>query len=222
MSFKRGCDPKDSMDIGIRKNAKKVSNIITYQNSVDNTKKLDGNAISPYLIHRFLKALQEKSLPKDPSLYPHRIDIIILETRTDDPLESLRASLSFPPMDHENKSGIAREIPISLNVYEWTGKIMKYEDAYYKMPTIEELKNSGYDYLIILQEEYANIKKKQAETVRNFLADYTASHELRERKLRSDIQSALVHPYFVEPQEKLKLESKNRRNFIKKLFGKIK
>jgi hypothetical protein len=141
MSFERGKDPKETMEIGRQKNAIPVFGIKYYSNNQE------VSITDPEIIHIFLEQFTNCQLPYNPIFGPQRILIISTEKYLDSEYSSLVSKLSaLSGAPNQNTDPIEMERSVDLNIFSYEGKTVIFKGKMYEMPSINNLEKNGFGY----------------------------------------------------------------------------
>ena len=156
MNFERGKSPRESMNVGAEKIAIRVSGI-SYE--------LHGETIelSDYTTYEFLDRLSKGTLEKDPFRGPQIIEIGVLIGGSDNAEE----------WEDED----------TFRIDQWAGQMLKWEGAYFQMPTFDQLQESGYEHLINMGYRYAlyNLEDEQIDEFEKVIKEMKKPIPLLER-----------------------------------------
>ena len=156
MSFERGKDPKETMEIGRQKDAIPVLGVKYYTNG-------QGVSITdPEIIRIFLEQFSTYQLPYNPIFGPQRILIISTEKYLDDSpsLYARMASLSGLSVPTHNTDPIEREKQIDINILDFEGKTAIFEGRMYEMPSLFQLEERGFGYFEKCEKNYVREMEK--------------------------------------------------------------
>jgi hypothetical protein len=155
MSFERGIGVKESMEIGRKKDAIKLSSVKIYSNNNQTI------LTDPYVVEKFLESFSKFSIPNDPIFGPQRIVFTCLEKRIEiDDMSNLRAAMGLAPIDTDYSK---REVEVEedRNLSQCVGKTIIFGSKMYAIPTFDELMKNGFEHLQICEEN--NTKKEDDE-----------------------------------------------------------
>lgn len=191
MAFTRNMDPKDSMEIGRKKDAIEIKEIVF---------SISGCPIElkyPEEIIEFLKKFQDLDFPKDLIFAPHNIVLKKEEIVEDYSVDIARAlavqkNIDVPPF-HEGKT---KKVLKEIRLYEYAGKTILYCGKFFEMPSIAKMIEKRINYLAEDEERY--LKKKKEEEDKKF-QEMSAMLDLFKRKQAMKIKEA-------EMEEEMKKE----------------
>jgi len=156
MAFTRNMDPKDSMEIGRKKDAIEIKEIVF---------SISGCPIElkyPEEIIEFLKKFQDLDFPKDLIFAPHNIVLKkeeIIEDYSMDLARALAAQKNgyVPPYrDPVATKKVFKEI----RLYEYAGKTILYCGKFFEIPSIAKI-TEKINYLAQDEERHLKIKKEE-------------------------------------------------------------
>ena len=190
MAFTRNMDPKDSMEIGRKKDAIEIKEIVF---------SISGCPIElkyPEEIIEFLKKFQDLDFPKDLIFAPHNIVLKKEEIVEDYSVDIARAlavqkNIDVPPF-HEGKT---KKVLKEIRLYEYAGKTILYCGKFFEIPSIAKI-TEKINYLA--QDEERHLKIKKEEEDKKF-QEMSAMLDLFKRKQAMKIKEA-------EMEEEMKKE----------------
>ena len=190
MAFTRNMDPKDSMEIGRKKDAIEIKEIVF---------SISGCPIElkyPEEIIEFLKKFQDLDFPKDLIFAPHNIVLKKEEIVEDYSVDIARAlaaqqNIYVPPF-HEGKT---KKVLKEIRLYEYAGKTILYCGKFFEIPSIAKI-TEKINYLA--QDEERHLKIKKEEEDKKF-QEMSAMLDLFKRKQAMKIKEA-------EMEEEMKKE----------------
>ena len=156
MAFTRNMDPKDSMEIGRKKDAIEIKEVVF---------SISGCPIElkyPEEIIEFLKKFQDLDFPKDLIFAPHNIVLKkeeIIEDYSMDLARALAAQKNgyVPPYrDLVATKKVFKEI----RLYEYAGKTILYCGKFFEIPSIAKI-TEKINYLAQDEERHLKIKKEE-------------------------------------------------------------
>lgn len=155
MAFTRNMDPKDSMEIGRKKDAIEIKEIVF---------SISGCPIElkyPEEIIEFLKKFQDLDFPKDLIFAPHNIVLKKEEIVEDYLVDIARAlavqkNIDVPPF-HEGKT---KKVLEEIRLYEYAGKTILYCGKFFEIPSIAKI-TEKINYLAQDEERHLKIKKEE-------------------------------------------------------------
>jgi len=192
MAFTRNMDPKDSMEIGRKKDAIEIKEIVF---------SIRGCPIElkyPNEIIEFLKKFQDLDFPKDLIFAPHNIVLKKEEIVEDYSMDLARALAAqkngyVPPYrDPVATKKVFKEI----RLYEYAGKTILYCGNFFEMPSIAKIIEKRINYLTEDEERY--LKRKEEEEEKKF-KEMSAMLDLFKMKQAMKIKEA-------EMEEEMKKE----------------
>ena len=156
MAFTRNMDPKDSMEIGRKKDAIEIKEVVF---------SISGCPIElkyPEEIIEFLKKFQDLDFPKDLIFAPHNIVLKKEEIVEDYSMDLARALAAqkngyVPPYrDPVATKKVFKEI----RLYEYAGKTILYCGKFFEIPSIAKI-TEKINYLAQDEERHLKIKKEE-------------------------------------------------------------
>lgn len=194
-NFERGKDPKESMEIGRRKDAKRVYSIEYHINN---------NVFPIYGVNKifdFLKRLSKLNIPNDPIFGPQLIYIKVFNReKVLSPGSIIKNSLSENPCNEQEYIEMDKEEILSIE--EFAGKTLIYMNTLFEMPSLSEIVLSGFEHLVNNERELKENEKQRKDEELN--------------RLKAMINASLHHTS-IGPQKDKDPEDLDFFNKIKKL-----
>ncbi|HPI81653.1 MAG TPA: hypothetical protein PK122_00270 [Candidatus Paceibacterota bacterium] len=159
MSFTRGNDPKDSMELGRKKEALKISRIKIYTNGQETI------LLDPFVIEKFLERFSKFQIPNDPVFGPQRITFGCKEKYLDYQ-SSLAAALGSHSglRTSSQDSPVEREAVIDRNILECEGKTAIFRGKMFAIPSLKEIRDNGFEHLEIIERNHQEeLREKESE-----------------------------------------------------------
>jgi len=156
MAFTRNMDPKDSMEIGRKKDAIEIKEIVF---------SISGCPIElkyPEEIIEFLKKFQDLDFPKDLIFAPHNIVLKKEEIVEDYSMDLARALAAqkngyVPPY---RDPAATKKVFKEIRLYEYAGKTILYCGKFFEIPSIAKI-TEKINYLAQDEERHLKIKKEE-------------------------------------------------------------
>ena len=204
MTFIRNMDPRDSMEIGRKKDAIEIKEISFTLSGCHVELK------NPQEIIEFLKKFQNLDFPKDLVFAPHNI-VLKKEEIVDDYSMDLARALAaqksgfIPPY----KEPIPKKIILKeIRLYEYDGKTILYCGKFFEIPSIAQIVEK-INYLKDDEERY--LKKKEEDEEKRY-KEMSAMMDIYKKKQAMKERELEIEKQFQEETKKL-LE---KRPFIMK------
>jgi len=216
MSFTRGIDPKDSMEIGRKKEAFPLVAVKIHSNNNETI------LTDPYVIEKFLNDFSKFSIHNDPIFGPQRIVFRCREKSMEYGLSVLMRSamlgLSPTSQDTEMKE-VEREVDKLLG--ECEGKTVIFNDKMYAIPSFDELRDNGFEHLQICEGNQLHKEEEERKRASEIMAV-----QYEHMKKMAEIFNPVVHsspsggilvntdPIAIWADEKPKVIKKKRKKFL--------
>ena len=158
MAFTRNMDPKDSMEIGRKKDAIEIKEIVF---------SISGCPIElkyPNEIIEFLKKFQDLDFPKDLIFAPHNI-VLKKEEIVEDYYYSMDIARALAAQQNGYVSPYrdlvkTKKIFKEIRLYEYAGKTILYCGKFFEIPSIAKI-TEKINYLAQDEERHLKIKKEE-------------------------------------------------------------
>ena len=194
MTFIRNMDPRDSMEIGRKKDAIEIKEIVF---------SISGCPIElkyPNEIIEFLKKFQDLDFPKDLIFAPHDI-VLKKEEIVEDYYYSMDIARALAAQQNGYVSPYrdlvkTKKIFKEIRLYEYAGKTILYCGKFFEMPSIAKIIEKRINYLTEDEERY--LKRKEEEEEKKF-KEMSAMLDLFKMKQAMKIKEA-------EMEEEMKKE----------------
>lgn len=175
MTFERGKDVKDALEVGLKKDALKIHKIAYI---MDDTVR---EITNPAKMKLFLKKLSEGSLPKDPIFGIERIEIISIEKSICEEQKYESGGFGSSGRLHTEYSII--ESPRTYYLSELFGKPVSIYGDLAMVPTAEELKEAGFSHLEEFEESMKDIgQEEEDQELQNELNEKIWEEQKRQRE----------------------------------------
>jgi len=214
MNFERGKDPKEVMEVGRKKDAITIYSVKCYSNGQETIIK------DPDIIRIFLDQLSKISFPYNPVFGPQRIVMESSEKYTDVAYSNLVRSLnqSIGQLPASDVDLVERERPIDISLFDYEGKTVVFQEKMYQMPTLNDLKEKGFDFFEKCETNYrkeeSDKEKSRFELQKNQLAELKAMMG----SSFSDIRNKRIHIDHIDDIPDIEKEISNKKSATKSGF----
>jgi len=216
MSFTRGIDPKDSMEIGRKKEAFTLISVKIHSNNNEMI------LTDPYVIEKFLNDFSKFSIPNDPIFGPQRIVFRCREKIREYGISALMRStmLGLSPISQDTEMReVEREVDKLLG--ECEGKTVIFNEKMYAIPSFKELKENGFEHLQICERNQLNKEEEERKRASEVMAiQYEHMKKMAQifnpviRPPSSDGILVNTDPIAIYADEKPKVIKKKRKKFL--------
>lgn len=218
MSFTRGNDPKDSMELGRKKEALEISKIKIYTNGQETI------LLDPFVIEKFLERFSKFQIPNDPVFGPQRITFGCKEKYLDyqSSLAMAAALAGHSGLRTSSQdSPVERETVIDRNILECEGKTAIFRGKMFAIPSLQEIRDNGFEHLEIIERNHQEeLREKESEQHELFKIRMEQMHLLQQMKKMTEIfnpaikvntdQLIMVQPEAAPIKEEIKKKKKKK------------